>query len=158
MPCVAPRFSHSATLIGEKVVVIGGLTSEGVPLGDVWQLDCMSWTWEELYNIALPEGRGGRYSHATVPLQGNAILCVGGSCTAREGIAAETFAVFDLGTRQWRPLARKALPAFPDLPVMLYNHTFYRTAQGLMVVGGGGNCVSFGTHFNPFCVMLGATL
>lgn len=155
LPSVTPRYSHSATLVGEKVIVIGGLTSEGVPLGDVWELDCSSWMWEELYSIVLPEGRGGRYSHSALPLRGGNILCVGGSCTARKGIAAELFAIFDVGTRQWRRLGSATLPTFPDLPVMLYNHTCHQTPHGIVIVGGGGNCVSFGTHFNPFCVALG---
>lgn len=33
---------------------------------------------------------------------------------------------------------------------MLHNHCSVRweDSQGIMVLGGGGNCFSFGTHFN----------
>jgi len=40
--------------------------------------------------------------------------------------------------------------AAPSTPLMLHNHrsVCWEYSQGIMVLGGGGNCFSFGTHLN----------
>ena len=38
----------------------------------------------------------------------------------------------------------------PSTPLMLHNHrsVCWEDSHGIMVLGGGGNCFSFGTHLN----------
>lgn len=49
----------------------------------------------------------------------------------------------------------KAMSA-PNTPLMLHNHdsVYWEDVQGIMVLGGGGNCFSFGTHFNEGPIMI----
>ena len=44
----------------------------------------------------------------------------------------------------------------PRNPLMLHNHqsVFWEDSQGIVVLGGGGNCFSFGTHLNEFPVLI----
>ena len=44
----------------------------------------------------------------------------------------------------------------PRKPLMLHNHqsVFWEDSQGIVVLGGGGNCFSFGTHLNEFPVLI----
>ena len=44
----------------------------------------------------------------------------------------------------------------PSMPLMLHNHRSVcrEDSQGIMVLGGGGNCFSFGTHLNDGPVLI----
>eukprot|EP00011_Vannellida_sp_DIVA3-517-6-12_P007977 CAMPEP_0114604564 /NCGR_PEP_ID=MMETSP0168-20121206/611_1 /TAXON_ID=95228 ORGANISM="Vannella sp., Strain DIVA3 517/6/12" /NCGR_SAMPLE_ID=MMETSP0168 /ASSEMBLY_ACC=CAM_ASM_000044 /LENGTH=424 /DNA_ID=CAMNT_0001815401 /DNA_START=90 /DNA_END=1361 /DNA_ORIENTATION=- len=126
------RYSHSATVTADGVVIVGGLAAKGLPLGDVWKLDTSSWQWTMLYNADLPEGRGGRYAHQTALIGQHLLLCVGGSMTARKGVVADVLAVFDLQEGCWRPIASDALPPLPPLPMMLFGHSMHLVSGQLV--------------------------
>ena len=44
----------------------------------------------------------------------------------------------------------------PSMPLMLHNHrsVCWEDSQSIMVLGGGGNCFSFGTHLNDAPVFI----
>lgn len=59
----------------------------------------------------------------------------------------------------WSPVCSKSPFLFQEhleWPLMLHNHSsvFLPDEKELLVIGGGGNCFSFGTHLNPGPVLL----
>ena len=61
---------------------------------------------------------------------------------------------FSLETNEIRVLQRFSLQKHhPD--IMLINHTTHELENGdILIVGGGSNCFSFGTHFNSDCLKI----
>ncbi|XP_056891644.1 tRNA wybutosine-synthesizing protein 4 [Takifugu flavidus] len=153
-----PRHSHTACShrMG-GAVVFGGLNERGAPLGDVALLrpNGSGFAWEILEVQPSPVPR---YSHSAHVI-GDNLLLVGGVWLHSAGVP--DVAVINLVTRccvEFR-LDRDSVP----WPLML--HSFCSEITGpeepeLLLLGGGGNCFSFGTHFNcqPVTVDLTAAL
>ncbi|XP_069052575.1 tRNA wybutosine-synthesizing protein 4 [Lepisosteus oculatus] len=146
-----PRHSHTACVYGEGVVVAGGLGRGGVPLGSVLLLRPQEtgFCWEELRTqpLLVP-----RYSHSAHVI-GQRLILVGGVWLQAEGVPG--VAVVDLATggSVEYSLDTSAVP----WPLMLHSHRSAPLEDGgpeLLLVGGGGNCFSFGTHLNPCPVSL----
>jgi len=142
------RFSHTATLYGDRIFVVGGLGPDGCPVQEnlVFDLNSLSWkTWQ----IPLSP----RYSHAAL-LRGhqrNQLWLVGGVGLS---IPSPGLAVVDLDTHAIQEFSLP-LPAFDSELTMLHGHTVVETEdQKIYVLGGGGNCFSFGTHLNTSPVLL----
>lgn len=135
-----PRHSHSAvTYNGKSIIITGGLTEDETILNSVHLFDCDSMEW----NIFPVTGLFPRYSH-TSHIWKNHLLLVGGitnveNCNLGIGVVnLETLQAFEV-----------SLPAQdPEYPILLSNHSSYLQNDEIFVVGGGGNCFSFGTHFN----------
>lgn len=143
-PAPEARFSHSACSYQGGVVVFGGLSRRGLPLGDTIMLrptDC-GFSWEQL-NLEPPPA--ARYSHSAHVI-GSKLLVVGGVWLYSH---VPGVAVIDLETQssvEYR-LDTTAVP----WPLMLHSFSSELTAskEELLLIGGGGNCFSFGTHLNP---------
>lgn len=145
-PCA--RFSHSAAVWHEQTMVVsGGLGQEVLPLRDIWCFSLEEDTWSELHvNGMLP-----RYSHTSV-VCGDQLILIGGVNTLpanQPGVC-----VVDLNTAS---CTEYALPVQnPSCPIMLHNHSseVIDSDSAILVVGGGGNCFSFGTAFNNYVVRI----
>ncbi|XP_066544542.1 tRNA wybutosine-synthesizing protein 4 [Amia ocellicauda] len=147
-----PRHSHSACAYGEGMVVAGGLGREGVPLGSTLLLLRPGWggfRWEELHTHPplVP-----RYSHSAHVI-GQRLVLVGGVWLQAEGVPG--VAVIDLttGGAVEFSLDTSSVP----WPLMLHSHRstlLEDSGTEALLIGGGGNCFSFGTHLNPQPVSL----
>lgn len=149
-PCA--RFSHSAAVMitgsdCDTVLISGGLDDSLKPLNDIWELDMKTEQWK-IIDIA---GILPRYGHTSHVVNSTLIL-VGGVNTLtgqQPGIC-----VVDL---QRKTCTELQLPTMnPEKPVMLINHnsTLLSDKSSILVVGGGGNCFSFGTFFNSYIVQI----
>ncbi|XP_037344203.2 tRNA wybutosine-synthesizing protein 4 [Pungitius pungitius] len=139
------RHSHSACSYRGGVVVFGGLDRRGVPLGGPAVLrptdGGFSWERVEVRPPVVP-----RYSHSA-HVVGHRLVVVGGVWLHSDGVPG--VAVVDLSARSSAEF-RLDTSSVP-WPLML--HSFCSELSDpeepqLLLVGGGGNCFSFGTHFN----------
>ncbi|RZF40745.1 hypothetical protein LSTR_LSTR013415 [Laodelphax striatellus] len=140
------RFSHSSAVWKENnMLVTCGLGANNQVFNDVWMWNFESRLWKKM-NV---DGLILRYGH-TSNIINNRLLLVGGVstiCGITPGVA-----VIDLELLTCHEYRLPALD--PSSPVMLHNHsTIYDDKEeALVVVGGGGNCFSFGTHLNSCLV------
>ncbi|KAM8855836.1 tRNA wybutosine-synthesizing protein 4 [Spinachia spinachia] len=139
------RHSHSACSYQGGVVVFGGLDRRGAPLGGpaVLRLTDVGFAWEriEVRPPAVP-----RYSHSA-HVMGDKLVVVGGVWLHAAGVPG--VAVIDLGARSCAEF-RLDTSSVP-WPLMLHSFCSELTdpeEPELLLLGGGGNCFSFGTHFN----------
>lgn len=144
---VAPeaRHSHSACPYQRGAVVFGGLDRRGVPLGDTAVLipNERGFTWERIETQPSPVPR---YSH-TAHVIGEKLVVVGGVWLHSDEVPGG--AVINLTTHSCVEF-RLDTTSVP-WPLML--HSFCSELADLeepelLLMGGGGNCFSFGTHFN----------
>ncbi|XP_066993126.2 tRNA wybutosine-synthesizing protein 4 [Anabrus simplex] len=150
-PC--PRFSHSAALVtpkSHKMAITGGIGSNDfIPLCDIWIFDAVSLTWQQL----VPAGPGmlPRYGHTSAVFQEKLIL-IGGVNTVsgqQPGVC--------LINMKLKTCVEYALPAQNvENPVLLHNHSSEQVEDEsqVVIVGGGGNCFSFGTALNKCLVTI----
>ncbi|KAM3861873.1 LOW QUALITY PROTEIN: tRNA wybutosine-synthesizing protein 4 [Diretmus argenteus] len=140
------RLSHSACSYQGGVVVFGGLGRGGVPLGDTAVLRPTDrgfhWARLEVQPPPIP-----RYSHSAHVI-GERMVVVGGVWLHSEGVPG--VAVIDLttGSSVEFTLDTTSVP----WPLMLHSFCAELTDPEepvLLLIGGGGNCFSFGTHLNP---------
>lgn len=143
-PAPEARFSHSACSYQGGVVIFGGLSKRGHPLGDTTLLRSTDsgLCWEQL-DIKPPPA--ARYSH-TAHVIGDNLLVVGGVWLCRHVPGVAVINLKTQSSTEYR-LDTTAVP----WPLML--HSFCSelnySKEELLLFGGGGNCFSFGTHLNP---------
>ncbi|XP_078260399.1 tRNA wybutosine-synthesizing protein 4 [Rhinoraja longicauda] len=144
------RHSHCACAWKDGVLISGGLGSAQIPLGSICHLRPTSsgFVWERIEMISpiIP-----RYSH-TVHVLDDQLILLGGVSIHTESIPEVTF--IDLKTR--RSFDYYIDTSAVKWPLMLHNHSSVLLAEErqVLVVGGGGNCFSFGTHLNQQPILL----
>ncbi|XP_035689312.1 tRNA wybutosine-synthesizing protein 4-like [Branchiostoma floridae] len=144
----SPRHSHSCATWNDQVIVTGGLCEDLQPSAAVHLATCtpepqggMTVVWMEL-EVTPP--LSPRYSH-TSHVYRNSLLLVGG--VNPENNYPPGLTVMDLGSGMWKEYAFPECPL--ERPIMVHNHTSYLLSKDeLLIIGGGGNCFSFGTHLN----------
>ncbi|XP_068602852.1 tRNA wybutosine-synthesizing protein 4 [Brachionichthys hirsutus] len=139
------RHSHSACSYKGGAVVFGGLNRMGVPLGDTVVLRPnergFRWTKIEVQPSPVP-----RYSHSAHVI-GAKLVVVGGVWLNCNGVPGGLIINLTTHSSVEFRLDTTAVP----WPLML--HSFCSELidpeeAELLLIGGGGNCFSFGTHFN----------
>ncbi|XP_071400697.1 tRNA wybutosine-synthesizing protein 4 [Centroberyx affinis] len=140
------RLSHSACSYQGGVVVFGGLGTGGVPLGDtvVLRPTDRGFCWERLEVQPPPVPR---YSHSAHVI-GEKLVVVGGVWLHSDGVPG--VAVIDLTT--WSSVEFTLDTTSVPWPLMLHSFCSELTdpeEPAVLLIGGGGNCFSFGTHLNP---------
>ncbi|XP_062861714.1 tRNA wybutosine-synthesizing protein 4 isoform X2 [Trichomycterus rosablanca] len=146
-----PRHSHSACPYKGGLVMFGGLGKGGVPLGDIFLLKptCIGFCWERLHvHPALVP----RYSH-TAHVIGENLVVVGGVWLQSAGVPG--VAIINLISRNSVEISIDT----SSVPWPLMLHSFCSElldSEGteVVLIGGGGSCFSFGTHFNAQPVTL----
>uniref|UniRef100_A0A8C3U4S7 tRNA wybutosine-synthesizing protein 4 n=1 Tax=Catharus ustulatus TaxID=91951 RepID=A0A8C3U4S7_CATUS len=145
-PVPESRHSHSACSWEGGVLIAGGLGAAELPLGSVFLLRELEhgfqWQTIETHPPLVP-----RYSHTAHVHEGK-LLLVGGVWFHASSVPGVT--VIDLMTGLCLDYVINVWP------LMLHNHSsvFLPDEKELLVIGGGGNCFSFGTHLNPEPVSL----
>eukprot|EP00794_Sanderia_malayensis_P003810 gene3810-4338_t len=135
---IKARHSHAASKWKDSIIFSGGIDQESRPLNLIEILDYQTKPMR-LDTIIFSNPFQARYSHSSFVLNDN-IWMVG-------GIGLEAFPPLlriDLNTKSWC-----AFDISSTRPIMLCNHTSnVINDDQIVIVGGGGNCFSFGTHFN----------
>uniref|UniRef100_A0A224YTW7 tRNA wybutosine-synthesizing protein 4 n=1 Tax=Rhipicephalus zambeziensis TaxID=60191 RepID=A0A224YTW7_9ACAR len=142
-----PRHSHAAVAADDQssVVVTCGLSSREKPLNCVYRFDIATISWEEI----CVDGLLPRFGHTAHLVHPTTMVLVGG-VSGRSGEPCG-LATIDLVSRVCREVS---LPGQdPERPFMTFGHSSVLIDDSndnakILVIGGGGNCFSFGTHFN----------
>ncbi|XP_037232933.1 tRNA wybutosine-synthesizing protein 4-like isoform X1 [Falco rusticolus] len=149
-PVPESRHSHSACSWKGGVLIAGGLGAAEQPLGSVFFLRELEhgfqWQTVETHPSLIP-----RYSH-TAHVHDGKLLLVGGVWFHSSSVPGIT--VLDLMTGLCLDYTINVEQL--EWPLMLHNHSsvFLPDEKELLIIGGGGNCFSFGTHLNPEPVSL----
>ncbi|XP_018559891.1 tRNA wybutosine-synthesizing protein 4 isoform X2 [Lates calcarifer] len=138
--------SHSACSYEGGMVVFGGLNRRGVPLGDtvILRPNDRGFWWDR---IAVQPPPIPRYSHSAHVI-GEKLVVVGGVWLHSDSVPCVV--VINLTTRSSMELSLDTTSV--PWPLMLHSFCSELTDSEepeLLLIGGGGNCFSFGTHFNP---------
>ncbi|NXN44094.1 TYW4 protein, partial [Rhinoptilus africanus] len=143
-PIPESRHSHSACSWKGGVLIAGGLGTAEQPLGSVFFLRVLEhgfqWQTVETHPPLSP-----RYSH-TAHVHDGKLLLVGGVWFHSSSVPGVT--VIDLITGLC--LDYMINVEHLEWPLMVHNHSsvFLPNEKELLLIGGGGNCFSFGTHLN----------
>ncbi|NXW65319.1 TYW4 protein, partial [Eurystomus gularis] len=157
-PVPEGRHSHSACSWKGGVLIAGGLGAAEQPLGSVFFLRELDhgfrWQTIETHPPLIPrqvEGVIQQYSH-TAHVHDGKLLLVGGVWFHLSSVPGIT--VIDIATGLC--LDYTINTEHLEWPLMLHNHSsvFLPKEKELLLIGGGGNCFSFGTHLNPEPVSL----
>ncbi|EDO42453.1 predicted protein, partial [Nematostella vectensis] len=149
------RHSHTATPWGSNgILLFGGLGTSGIPLSSLQLIDTQLLFSQkfEVQDIDINPPLPPRYSH-TAHLRSESLILIGGVSQKTTGCPSAT--VLNLVSMTWKLLAFPVSPS--SSPVMLHNHCSVDIGfDRIMVLGGGGNCFSFGTHLNQNALVLNA--
>ncbi|XP_030068607.1 tRNA wybutosine-synthesizing protein 4 isoform X2 [Microcaecilia unicolor] len=144
------RHSHSACSWNGGAVIAGGLGAEGLPLGTIFFLkpSISGFCWQAIDTCppVVP-----RYSHTAHVHEGK-LLLVGGIWIHSQSVPGVS--MIDMNTGQTYEYQIDTSPL--QWPLMLHNHSsvLLQDENRLLILGGGGNCFSFGTHLNRHLVLL----
>ncbi|XP_054290873.1 tRNA wybutosine-synthesizing protein 4-like [Macrosteles quadrilineatus] len=144
-PC--PRFSHTACVRHCEMWVYGGMSVRG-PLSDAWCLDINAMQWRQL---EVTGGNIARFGHSA-SVHDHSLVLVGGVSYWDSG--QPPVSVLDLHTGA---ILHYQLPAMePERSLLVINHCHIVSEEdkAIVIVGGGGNCFSFGTFFNSDCAVI----
>lgn len=124
---VSPRMSHSAVVIGNRMLVYGGMDLQ-LTFGDLLELDLATMRWSVVCN-GEDAGPGPRRSHAAVAYH-NTMYVVMGHPSRRAG---EVWS-FDTTQRKWDLLQSSGLFGGPPQP--LFGHSAAVSGDYIYVFGG----------------------
>ncbi|KAL4616597.1 tRNA wybutosine-synthesizing protein 4-like, partial [Arapaima gigas] len=144
----AARHSHSACAYGEGAVISGGLGCGGIPLGDVVFLlpTAAGFHWEEL--VVTPP-IVPRYSHRSHVI-GEQLLLIGGIWLQADAVPGVAVIHLPTGSSIEYRINVSDVP-WPLMLQSFCSELLDEDEDGRVItlIGGGGNCFSFGTHLNP---------
>ncbi|XP_051937777.1 tRNA wybutosine-synthesizing protein 4 [Hippocampus zosterae] len=140
------RHSHSACSYQGGLVLFGGHGRRGEPLGDIMVMkpNERGFCWERI-DVQPPPCP--RYSHGAHVI-GDHLIVVGGVWLRSDSVPG--VALINLSRRC--SVEFRLITASVPWPLMLHSFCSELMVQKeaeLILIGGGGNCFSFGTHFNP---------
>ncbi|XP_046569910.1 LOW QUALITY PROTEIN: tRNA wybutosine-synthesizing protein 4-like [Haliotis rubra] len=144
------RQSHTLTSWGDKMILYGGLNEFLLPHNTVYCLDLPTLTWKR---ISVTGALQPRYSH-TCHVTDNMLVVIGGVNLSH---GTPGVALLDLHTGK---CVEYDLPsAEKDNLKMFHKHSSVSIADGqFLIIGGGGNCFSFGSHLNASPFLLDISL
>uniref|UniRef100_A0A672TCF5 tRNA wybutosine-synthesizing protein 4 n=1 Tax=Sinocyclocheilus grahami TaxID=75366 RepID=A0A672TCF5_SINGR len=139
------RHSHSACPYGGGLVIFGGLGKGSRPLCDAFYLRPTSsgfcWETKNLHPPPVP-----RYSHSAHVIN-EKLVVVGGVWLQADGVPGVAVINLSTGSCVEIQLDTSSVP----WPLMLHSfccELLDSEGSEMVLIGGGGNCFSFGTHLN----------
>ncbi|XP_074660085.1 tRNA wybutosine-synthesizing protein 4-like [Tubulanus polymorphus] len=148
-----PRYSHSTHVYEDKLLIVGGVTVEHYPPPGVAIVDLKSGFVHEFPLPSYsPEHPLLLHNHRSLILTG-----ADGNNSTTTAAAATRAPVPPAGAAAPVPPAGAAAPVPPAGPPAGAPPTAAADQLKLLVIGGGGNCFTFGTHFNQTPVYLDVT-
>ncbi|XP_018587795.1 tRNA wybutosine-synthesizing protein 4 [Scleropages formosus] len=150
----AARHSHSACACEGGVVISGGLGRGGIPLGDAVFLlpTTTGFRWEEL---VIKPPVVPRYSHHSHVI-GQQLLLIGGVWLQADGVPGVAIIHLATGSSVEYSMDISEVP-WPLMLQSFCSELLDEDGTVITLIGGGGNCFSFGTHLNPQPVSLNLT-
>ncbi|XP_062571126.1 tRNA wybutosine-synthesizing protein 4-like [Saccostrea cucullata] len=138
------RQSHTASVWRNHVIIAGGVDQTLQPLDSVhiFSLQTRQYTQLQIQGDLLP-----RYSHTAHVINDHLILV--GGVNVNHSVPGVAFIDIDSKKATEFEVPRE----YGNNHLMLHKHTScYLGNNRILVIGGGGNCFSFGTHLNcsPF--------
>ncbi len=126
-----PTARHTASVMGGKVVVVGGVNDLPQQTGNqnkVWIYDIASQTWSK--------GQNSTTDHrapAALAIDGSTLLVIGGDCRIGLAVACNSGSVeeYDVSSDAWKPRAPMPVPVHSSLAIKL--------DDGRILVAGGSN-------------------
>ncbi|GAU98900.1 hypothetical protein RvY_09980-2 [Ramazzottius varieornatus] len=139
-----PARLSSITRWGSIKVLLSGGWQEGAAISAVQVYDGEEWT--SLCDLAYP-----RFGHTSHVVDDRFLVLVGGVSHLTEELP--DVAVLDLSSKEQRHFTLDLPPNSQRSDYMLFNHTSNLLtgedgSSRIWIMGGGGNCFSFGSHFN----------
>lgn len=134
-------FSHSTVTWKKTLIVSGGLSSNETIREDYLKIE-LNGDKAVIRTFRLP-GILPRFSHSSL-VHGSKLLLVGGVSYSQE----PGLAIIDLDNLNLSREYRLDIPK----SVGSYNHALVRSGNKMWIIGGGGNCFSFGMRIGT-CVM-----
>ncbi|XP_033111075.1 tRNA wybutosine-synthesizing protein 4-like [Anneissia japonica] len=146
-PGPTPRHSHSCCTWGSNVILTGGLDDDANTIDGVIIMDTADWSWHTLKTSPDIQPRYSHTSHVVKDL----LLLVGGL-----SLSPVTFGVTSISLLSGSVCNYSLMAENPEKPIMLFkiSSELYEEERKLVILGGGGNCFSFGTHFNSTPISL----
>ena len=122
-----PSQRHSATLVGDKVVVIGGVSISGAGK-KVWIYDSRSGTW------SMGADASTRHiAHGAIAIGNQKVLVIGGDCQFGVAVACASGSVeeYDVAANTWTQKS--------PMPIALQSSSTTQLEDGRILVAGGSN-------------------
>ena len=132
-PYQKPQLNHldeapvqTANRAGDNLIVWGGLSTQGKPLGGIYEIP--TGTWKPISKKKSPARVG---AHTTV-YTGDALIVWGGfkGADVYDRIVTNEGAIYDIATNQWRPISTDGAPS------ARYNHQAVWTGTHMIIYGG----------------------
>ncbi|KAJ8314208.1 hypothetical protein KUTeg_008769 [Tegillarca granosa] len=140
------RHSHAVCQWNDLILVSGGLNSDLQPLNSIYAFNTNSYEWTKLEVTGMLHER---YSH-TAHVIDNYLVLIGG---VNLNHSPPGVAIIDLTSNH--AMEFPLPPQDKSNLLMLHRHTSLYTGTGkFMIIGGGGNCFSFGTHLNKSPIIM----
>ena len=124
---ISARYSHTATVWNQKLVVFGGWS--GSRCNDLYVLDCLTWEWEEIRpQGSIPSGRAGH----TATLFGDHLVVFGGN----DGELQNDVWILCLKSMRWHKTGSGGLPISgkPPHPVSSHSATKFSDQFGEFIL------------------------
>lgn len=130
----APRYGHSAHIVGSRMFIIGGKGPHGAMYGDVFFLDLIEWIWVPV--SPLSAGPSPRFLHAS-ELVGRKIVIHGGWDSGSE--CYNDLWIFNTDSFAWMQPKTAGFGPTPR-----YGHTMTLTTDGRILTFGGSTITESG--------------
>jgi hypothetical protein len=140
------RIGHSATVMGDKMYIFGGVDLFGVVLKDLWSYDFQSGTWTRLADAPLP-----RFAANMAPIIEKNSIWVHGGADQNQEIHSDVW-IYSLKFKKWKNWTPEQSPkrALSSTAHILTGDNEDNTV--IFVYGGQSNITTFVDDWSVFVV------
>ena len=128
-----PRYGHSASVVGDKMLIFGGKSFENVNLNDLWYLDLKKFTWSVINPVSKSKPLG-RLFHASILLNSNRLLIHGG--WNGDDVYADGW-IFDISLLSWERIPFSKSVHTTSEPKPRFGHTLTQISSEIVLMFGG---------------------
>lgn len=143
----SPRYCHTATVVGNKMYIVGGKGKNQV-YSDIYSLDLDMMRWERIEANRFGPAPRGLQKHSTTLVGENVLFIFGGMDSGR--VISNQLWIFDLTLAAWSsPTSERGVT-----PVPRYGHVASLVGRNIFISGGK----SFDGGINDVCYLCTKTL